>query len=325
MNPLKTLLAILAAAVLALGAIACGSDDEPSGGGGGGGESASGTEIQKVSGAAGKGTITVGSKNFPEQFILGNIYAEALKAAGFKIEKSLDLGSEVLAYKALQQGEIDAYPEYTGTVLTAFFEVPVLKVPKDKQQAFAQVKKELAAKKITALPQTPFENSYRLAVAKEKHKEIGSPKATSELKGKEGDLTIAGFPECKQRIDCLPGIEKTYGLDFGKFISSQQQYDVLDNGSADVLFGFTTDGELTTGKYVLLDDDKKLYPPYNVSFLIRNDALEKIGPDGQKVLEQVQEPLTEKVMRELNSRVVLDKQEPEKVAADYLKEAGFTQ
>jgi glycine betaine/choline ABC-type transport system substrate-binding protein len=325
MKTKSTILAVLAAMLMALGVAACGSDDDDGGssGGSGGGDTAS-KKIQKVSGAAGKGTITVGSKNFPEQYILGNIYADALKAAGFKVKKSLDIGSEVLAYKSLKQGEIDAYPEYTGTALTAFFEVPVNKVPKDKQAAYDQVKQELAKQKITALSQTPFENTYRLAMAKKKHKEIGAPKTTSDLKGKEGDLRIAGFPECKQRIDCLLGVEKVYGLDFGKFIASQQQYDVLDNGSADVLFGFTTDGELTTGKYVLLDDDKSLFPPYNVSFLIRDDALEKIGPEGQKVIEAVQKPLTEKVMGELNSRVVLDKQEPEKVAADYLREAGFT-
>ena len=134
---------------------------------------------------------------------------------------------------------------------------------------------------------------------------------------------ILYFPECKQRIDCLPGIEKTYGLKFKKFIASQQQYGALDNGSAQVLFAFTTDGALTTGKYVLLDDDKKLYPPYNVSFIIRDDALKKIGPEGQKVIAQVQKPLTEKVMRELNSRVDLDKKKPEQVAQEYLKEEGF--
>jgi glycine betaine/choline ABC-type transport system substrate-binding protein len=323
MKASKRICALIAALALGLGVVACGGDDEESSSGGGGGGEASGNEIQKVSGAASKGTITVGSKNFPEQYILGNIYADALTAAGFKVEKSLDIGSEVLAYKALKQGEIDGYPEYTGTVLTAFFEVPVTKVPKDPNAAFDQTKSELAKNEITALPKTPFENTYRLAMTKEVHEKLGSPKTNSELKGKEGDLTIAGFPECKQRIDCLLGLRKTYGLKFGKFIASQQQYDVLDNGSADVLFGFTTDGELTTGKYVLLDDDKNLWPPYNVSFLIRDDTLEKIGPEGQKVLEQVQEPLTEKVMGELNSRVVLDKQEPEKVAADYLREAGF--
>ena len=133
MKASKTICGLIAALALGLGVVACGSDDEESsgGGGGGGGGGASGNEIQKVSGAADKGTITVGSKNFPEQYILGNIYADALTAAGFKVKKSLDIGSEVLAYKSLQQGEIDGYPEYTGTVLTAFFEVPVTKVPKD--------------------------------------------------------------------------------------------------------------------------------------------------------------------------------------------------
>lgn len=319
----KKLSAFLVASVMALGAAACGDDEESTPSGDSSGGSAPGTEIKQVSGAADAGTITVGSKNFPEQYILGNIYADALTAAGFDVKKSLDLGPEVVAFKALQEGEVDAYPEYTGTALSAFFEVPVLKIPKDKDEAYTQLQKELKAEKMTPLAQTPFENTFRLVMAKEKHSEIGSPKTTSDLKGKESKLAIAGFPECKQRIDCLLGIEKTYGLDFGKFVASEQQYDVLDNGSADVLFGFTTDGELTTGKYVILDDDKSLFPPYNVSLLMRDDALEKIGPEGQKVIEQVQEPLTEKVMSELNSRVVLDKQEPEKVAADYLKEAGF--
>ena len=316
------ILAMFAALLLALGVAACGSDDEEKSSGGGG-EGASGKQIKKVAGAAGKGTITVGSKNFTEQYILGNIYADALTAAGFKVKKSLDLGSEVVAYKALKQGEVDAYPEYTGTALTAFFEVPITKVPKEKQAAYDQVKQKLTAEKITALAPTPFENTFRLAMTKEKNKELGSPKTTSELKGKESKLKISGFPECKQRIDCLLGVEKTYDLKFGKFVASEQKYDVLDNGSADVIFGFTTDGELTTGKYVTVDDDKSLFPPYNISFLIKDEALEKIGPEGQKVIEEVQKPLTEKVMGELNSRVDLDKQEPEKVAAAYLKEAGF--
>jgi glycine betaine/choline ABC-type transport system substrate-binding protein len=326
MKTTNRILALCAAVLLAIAVAACGSDDssssdKSSSSGGGGGTSSK--EIQKVSGAASKGTITVGSKNFPEQYILGNIYADALTAAGFKVKKSLDIGSEVLAYKALKQGEIDAYPEYTGTVLTAFFQVPVNKVPKDANAAYNEVKRKTAAEKVTALPRTPFENTYRLAITKETAKKLGNPKTNSDLKGKEGDLTIAGFPECKQRIDCLLGVEKVYGLKFGKFIASQAQYGVLDNGSADVLFGFTTDGELTTGKYVLLDDDKNLWPPYQVTFLMRDDALKKIGPEGQKVIEAVQKPLTVKVMGELNSRVVLDKQEPEKVAQQYLKEAGF--
>jgi glycine betaine/choline ABC-type transport system substrate-binding protein len=314
-------LAILSALLLALGLAACGNDDNDSGGGGG--QKSSGDQIQKVSGAGSKPTITVGSKNFTEQYILGNIYADALQAAGFKVKKSLDLGSEVVAYKALKQGEVDAYPEYTGTALTAFYKVPVQKVPKDKQQAFDQVKQKAAQDQITALPRTPFENTYRLAMSKELWNKLGKPKTMSDLKGKTEKLKVSGFPECKKRIDCLLGVEKTYGLKFGGFVASEEKYDVIENNSADVIFGFTTDGELTTGKYVTVDDDKTIFPPYNVSLLMRNETFKEIGPEGQKVIEQVQKPLTEKVMGELNSRVDLDKQQPEKVAKDYLREAGF--
>ena len=319
---LRLPLAILSALLLALGLAACGNDDDE-GGGGGGSQAASGEQIQKISGAGSKPTITVGSKNFTEQYILGNIYADALSAAGFKVKKSLDLGSEVVAYKALRQGEVDAYPEYTGTALTAFFKVPVQKVPKEKQATFDQVKAETAKEQITALPPTPFENTYRLAMSKELWNKLGKPKTMSDLKGKTEDLKVSGFPECKKRIDCLLGVEQTYGLKFGGFVASEEKYDVIENNSADVIFGFTTDGELTTGKYVTVDDDKTLFPPYNVSLLMRNQTFEEIGPEGQKVIEQVQKPLTEKVMGELNSRVDLDKQEPEKVAKDYLRSEGF--
>ena len=93
---------------------------------------------------------------------------------------------------------------------------------------------------------------------------------------------------------------------------------MLDSGDADVVFGFTTDGHLAGGKYVTLDDDKKFFPPYNITFAIRNEALEKIGPDGQKVIEASQQaPLTEKVMQELNARVDIDKQKPAEVARAY--------
>ena len=131
-NPIIALLAILC---LGLAFAACGGDDESSSSGGGsgssGGDSASGNEIQKVDGAESKPVTTVGSKNFTEQYVLGEIYAQALEAAGFKVKKSLDIGSELIAYKALKGGKIDAYPEYTGTALTSFFGVKTADVPRD--------------------------------------------------------------------------------------------------------------------------------------------------------------------------------------------------
>ena len=318
------LLALLAVLCLGFVFAACGDDEEPSSSSSSSKstEEAPGKEIQAVSGAESKPAITVGSKNFTEQFVLGEIYSQALEAAGFKVKKQLNLGSELLAFKALKAGEIDAYPEYTGTALTSFFKVKTADVPKDADQAYEQAKEGFAKEDITALPKTPFENTFRLTMTKEGAAKIPA-KTTSDLKGKETDLAISGFPECKQRQDCLLGVEETYGLKFGKFVASEQKYQVLDSGDADVVFGFTTDGDLAGGKYVTLDDDKKFFPPYNVTFAIRNDALKNIGPEGQKVIEAVQEPLTEKVMQELNARVDIDKQKPEEAAKGYLQQAGF--
>ena len=321
-NPLIALLAVLC---LGLAFAACGGDDESSSGGGGGsgssGESA-GNEIQKVDGAEGK-TITVGSKNFTEQFVLGEIYSQALEAAGFTVKKQLNLGSELLAYKALQAGKVDAYPEYTGTALTSFFGVKTADVPRDAQKAYEDAKAGFAEKQITALPPTPFENTYRLGMTKEGAAKVGNPTKISDLSDSASKLSITGFPECKQRQDCLLGVEDTYGLKFGKFVTSEQKYQVLDSGDADVAFIFTTDGDLASGKYVILDDDKKFFPPYNVTFNVRNEVMESLGADGQKVIEDVQKPLTEKVMQELNARVDVDKQKPEEVAKAYLESAGF--
>jgi glycine betaine/choline ABC-type transport system substrate-binding protein len=320
------ILAFLAVLCLALAFGACGGDDESSSSGsssGGGDTAQSGNEIQKVSGADSKPTITVGSKNFTEQFILGEIYAQALQAAGFKVKKELNLGSELIAYKALKSGKISAYPEYTGTALTSFFGVKTTDVPRDANKAYEDAKAGFAKNGIVAYPPTPFENTYRLGMTKETASKLGDPKVISDLKGKEGDLSITGFPECKQRNDCLLGVEDTYGLKFGKFVSSEQKYQVLDSGAADVAFIFTTDGDLASGKYVILDDDKKFFPPYNVTFNARKETADELGPDGQKVIEAVQKPLTEKVMQELNARVDIDKQKAEDVAREYLQSAGF--
>ncbi len=322
-HPILALLAILC---LGLAFAACGGDEEPastpSGSGSSGGES-SGKEIQPLAGAESKPVITVGSKNFTEQFILGEIYAQTLEAAGFKVKKQLNLGSELIAYKALKGGKVDAYPEYTGTALTSFFGVKTADVPRDAQQAYEDAKAGYAEDDITAFAPTPFENTYRLGLTKEKAAEIGDPKVISDLSSSAADLSITGFPECKQRQDCLLGVQDAYGLKFGKFVSSEQKYQVLDSGDADVAFIFTTDGDLASGKYVTLDDDKAFFPPYNVTFNVTSETMQAIGPEGQKLIEMVQEPLTEKVMQELNARVDVDKQKPEEAAAAYLEGAGF--
>jgi glycine betaine/choline ABC-type transport system substrate-binding protein len=153
----------------------------------------------------------------------------------------------------------------------------------------------------------------------------GGAKKLSDLSDEASSLTLAGPPECRQRDDCKLGLEKVYGLKFAKFVPVDiaKRHEVLERGQADVGVVFTTDGEIKANKLVLLEDDKALFPPYNVSMIVRDSVLDEAGPDFQKVVESVQEGLTTPVMQELNSRVTLDKQTPAKVAADYLKESGY--
>jgi glycine betaine/choline ABC-type transport system substrate-binding protein/ABC-type proline/glycine betaine transport system permease subunit len=318
----------LTAALLALAAVivlaACGSSSNTtstSGSSSTAGSSA-GT-IQPVSGAGSTPAITVGSKNFTEEFILGNIYAQALQAAGYKVKTQLNLGSEQIAYKALKAGKIDGYPEYTGTMLTSFYGVATTAVPKDSQKAYDEAKADAAKDKVTALPPTPFTDSNGFAMTQAKAAKLGV-KNLSDLASKASTLTLAGPPECRQRADCKLGLEKVYGLHFKKFIPVDlaKRHEVLTNGQADVSLVFTTDGQIKADKLALLGDDKKLFPPYNVSFLLRNSVL-AAHPGMDKVIEQVDQGLTTTVMQELNSRVDLDKQKPAAVAAEYLKEAGY--
>ncbi len=330
---LRALLALLAVFALAVGLTACGGDNAgqeentaaeatPEGSSETPAAGAPGQAIQRDTANAGK-QFTVGSKNFTEQYILGEIYAQSLEAAGFDVKKQLDLGSEQIAFKALKKGRIDGYPEYTGTALTSFYRVKIDDVPRDRDESFSRLQQELEGNNVTALEQTPFENTYRVTSTKETAEKLGNPKTISELAEKAGSkMSISGFPECRQRTDCLLGLKNVYDWT-PKFVSSPGQYNDLDKGQADLTFGFSTDGPLATDKYVTYEDDKSLFPPYFVTFLVGEKGMETLGESGREVIERVQEPLTEEVMQELNSRVTLDKQEPEQVAKDYLTEAGF--
>ena len=320
----RLLIVILSAAMLAFGLAACGDDE--------GGDSTS--EGEATSSASGEliendpanadTTVTIGSKNFTEQYILGNVYVQALEAAGFDVKAELDLGSEQIAHKAVLDGQIDGYPEYTGTSLTSFFGYKTDEVPTDETEAYELTKEEYEKEGITALAPAPFDNTYVVASTPETAEEIGNPETLSELSEVEGvdQMSIAGFPECRQRTDCLLGLEEVYGWT-PKFISNEGKYEPLDNDQSDFAFGFGTDGELSLDKYTTYEDDLGLFPPYNPVMTMRDDAVEAIGPEGVEVIERVQEPMTEEVMRELNARVDLDKQKPEEVATQYLQEAGF--
>ncbi len=272
--------------------------------------------------------MTIGSKNFDEQFILGEIYAQALEAAGYTVQTELNLGSEVVAKKALETGEVDAYPEYTSTTLTSLYGVDPEEVPGDAQEAADLANDELGADGLVAFAPTPFTSANAVGLLTETAEEL-DVETISDLEGKSQDLTLFGSPECRQRIDCLLGLEENYGLELGGFkpVDIEQRYEVLDNGEADLSIVFTTDGQLYKDPetYSILEDDQSLLPAGNVIVTASQDAVDEAGPDFQETIELVQEQLELEVMQELNARVSLDREDPADVAADYLSEAGYTE
>src|SRR3954464_6569862 len=172
MRRLSTLTAIAAMVALA----ACGSSNSSSStssaGGGTSSSASSGSTIQANPANKGK-TVTIGSKNFAEEFILGQIYAQALKAAGYSVKTQLNLGSEQIAYRAVKSGQVDAYPEYTGTALTSFFGKKATEVPHDEQKAYQEAKAGFAKSNLTALPTTPFTDSNGVGMLKSKAQKLG--------------------------------------------------------------------------------------------------------------------------------------------------------
>jgi osmoprotectant transport system substrate-binding protein len=320
---------IIAALTLLLASLAiaaCGGDDNDSADQGATDTAASGGKLIE-SNPDNKGVkLTMGSKNFTESKVLGEIYAQALAAAGYTVDKQLNLGDEHIALKALESNEVSAYPEYTGTVLTSLFKLPSSRVPNNPVIAYARAKDGLAKDQIAALPPTPFTNSNEVGLTQDKATELGVSKI-SDLEGKSQDLTLYGTPECRQRLDCLLGLQKVYGLEFKKFVpvAVDLRHEVLAKGQADLSIVFTTDPQVKRNNEVLLEDDKNMFPPYNSMLLVRDDVLEQAGADLQGTVEKVQQGLTDEVMSELNARVELDKKTPEVVAGEYLSESGLVE
>ena len=306
------------------------------GGGGGSGQPAEATKSTPANTSTSKlivrnpanasTTLTIGSKNFTEEFILGEIYAQALKAGGYTIRKKLDYGSELVAFKGVKERKIDAYPEYTGTALTTFFDVEPNKIPKDEREAYAAAKAGFAKSGLTALPPTPFTNSNAVGMTKAHAAEL-NVQTISDLKRMAPQLTLSGSPECRRRLDCKLGLERTYGLHFKRYLPTPlpDRHKVLTMGKADVSIVFSTDGQIAADDLLVLEDDGKLFPPYNVSLVVNDKAAAAAGPDLPKIVAQVQQDLSTKVMQELNSRVDLDKEKPADVAREYLQQFGYTE
>ena len=313
----RTLFALLSLFACMLALSACGDDEGDSPGSNEGRAAAIRPNPDNAS-----TSIRVGSKNFTEQKVLGEIYAQGLEAAGYKVSRKLSLGNEHAAQDALDRGEIDGYPEYTGTALLSLCDVAPEDVPKDPDEAFEDTRQCFAKKQLTAYPPTPFTSSNEVAVT-QKVADAHKLQQISDLARVDDQFTLYGSPECADRSDCLKGLEDVYGLRFKQFspVNIDERHRVLDRGDRIASIVFTTDPQNRRSGIVLLEDDKGMFPPYNSTFVVRDEVAAKAGADLERVIGLLQTGLTDEVMQELNARVDIDQESPGAVARAYLQQA----
>jgi osmoprotectant transport system substrate-binding protein len=309
----------LLAVVLALALAACGSSNKSSTSSGGGSSSPAAPSGQP---GKGKPAVTLGDKNFTEEFVLGQLYKQALEAKGFTVNLKNNIGSSEVIDKALTSGQIDFYPEYTGVIVQVLAKNN--KPPKSADETYKLAQAFEAKRGFTMLAKTPFFDADALAVKPSYAQKYGL-KSTADLK-KVPHFTYGGPPENKTRYQGVVGMKQAYGLNNFTFkpLTIGLQYQALDSGKIDVAAVFTTDGQLqNTGKYVVLTDPKGIFGFQNVSPVVSKKVLTAQGPEFTATLNAVSAKLTNEAMRKMNAAVDLDKQKPADVAGAFLKANGL--
>ena len=259
----------------------------------------------------------IGSKNFTEQLILGEIYAEALEGAGIKVERKLNLGGSLVAHQALVSDEIDMYPEYTGTALINVLKAPPETDPKavfDKVKAYYETQLGLVW-----LKPAPMNNTYVLVIRPDTAAQF-KLKTLSDLAPVAGRLKLGAGPEFRDRADGLPGLKARYGIQFAedRQFPLGIRYGALINHRVDAVDGNATDGQISANHLVRLIDDKHLWPPYNMAPVVRKSALAAF-PSAAGVLDKVSALIDDATMSGMNDKVDDGKQEPRTVARAFVR------
>jgi osmoprotectant transport system substrate-binding protein len=296
------------------------------------------------------GPVVVGSKDFTEQLILGNMYMMVLEDIGLETEDALNLGGTQIAHQALESGDISLYPEYTGTALVEVLGMsvedvlaevgsatpeasatptasPVADGSAAEDYVYSIVKQEYQDQfGLTWLAYSPFNNTQALAVTQEFADENGIT-TISDLAEMAGDLTISAPVDFPEREDGLLGLQRVYGSGFEEIetlpVAPGLKYQALLDGDAQVVLAFGTDGQISGYDLVVLEDDMSLWPPYNVAPVVRNEVLES-NPEVETRFNDVTTMLTGEIMSDLNWRVDGDeKADPSTVAQEFLEENGL--
>jgi osmoprotectant transport system substrate-binding protein len=270
---------------------------------------------------AGKPAVTIGDKNFTEEYILGALYQQALQKQGYTVNLKGNIGSSEITYKALTSGQIDMYPEYTGTLLTAV--AGVTAPPKTAIQAYSEAKAFAQKHGYTLLDQTPFYDSDALGALTGYAKKNGLT-TIADLKKLGKGAKLGGAPEFATRVEGLVGLKQAYAIN-PTFVplTIGLTYKALDTGQVQVSDVFTTDAQLTSGKYALLSDPKKVFGFQNVAPIVKQSVLTAEGPAFADTINKVSALLTIPAIQKMNAAVSIDQQSPAAVAHTFLAANGL--
>lgn len=279
-----------------------------------------GQDALQEAGGGDSGGIVVGSANFPEQLILGNMYAEVVEDQGLEVERRLNLGTRDVLFPALESGEITLVPEYNGALLAYLTEGE--SDVTSPEETTSQLRQELP-EGLVALEASDAQDKDALAVTPETAEKYDLQN-TSDLAGVADELIVGGPPEMEERPDGLPGLKEVYGIEFEEFkaldAGGPLTVEALANGDIDVGRVFSSQGVIDARGWVVLEDDKELSPAQNIIPIIRQqDSTGKI----ENALNELSATLTTDDLKKLNRRVEVDKEDPEDVARNYLQQEGL--
>ncbi|MBY0330113.1 MAG: hypothetical protein K2X49_05525 [Acetobacteraceae bacterium] len=266
--------------------------------------------------------LRIGSKNFTEQLVLGELWAQALEAAGVaRVERRLNLGGTLIAQGALTTGQIDLYPEYTGTGLGVVLREDTAGTA---EQVLARVREGYRARfNLDWVAPSGIDNGNVLLVlpaTAQRHR----LSTLSDLARVAPRLTLSAGSEFADRADGLPGLKRVYGMEFRRlrqFSALGLRYAALRHGQADVVNGYATDWQIAAGGFVSLADDRAFWPPYQLCAVVRRQVLDTV-PRLVEVLDPLNRRLDNAVMQRLNRQVDQDGDEPREVAARFLRPAS---
>ncbi|HZE05352.1 MAG TPA: glycine betaine ABC transporter substrate-binding protein, partial [Solirubrobacteraceae bacterium] len=271
---------------------------------------------------SGKPPITVGDKNFTEQFVLGQLYAQALTAQGFTVNLNPNIGPTQVTMQALKQGSLSMYPEYLNVFNTAI--AGYKRTFHTQLGAFQAAQKYAERHGLQLLPPTPFSDTYGLAVT-DAYAADNHLHTIGDLRRVASQLTVGGPPQFQQGTPGLPALAAAYGVVPAGFKSMAigDQYSALNNGVVQAADVGTTDGELATGDYQLLSDPRQIFGWGNIVPVVAGKVIAEEGPAFVDVIERVDETLTMNAMRQMNEAVDVAKLNPSDVAKQFLQTHGL--